>query len=286
MDNTNEKITNPSSGWLMLFILLVIIGVAVYAGFEQNIPLLVIMPVLFLIITKGFIVLEPNESRVMTLFGKYVGSIKKDGFFWVNPFYGTRRFSLRARNLETSQIKVNDKMGNPIIIAAIVVWKVKNTFKAAFDVEHFVNFASMQSESAVRKLAGMYAYDSIEDEHAPMTLRDSSEEVNLQLEKEISERLAMAGIEVIESRISHLSYAAEIAGAMLQRQQAIAVVAARTKIVEGAVGMVELALDQLSKKQIVELDEEKKASMVSNLMVVLCSEKSATPVLNTGTLNN
>jgi regulator of protease activity HflC (stomatin/prohibitin superfamily) len=235
---------------------------------------------LFLLI--GFVAVEPNSSRVCTLFGKYVGTIKTEGFLWVNPFYLKRKVSLRARNLESSQLKVNDKSGNPIIIGAVIVWRVQETFKAAFEVENYEKFVTIQSEAAVRQLAGSYAYDNHEDEHAQFTLRESSGEINRVLEQQISDRVNIAGIEVIEARISHLSYAPEIAGAMLQRQQAQAVVAARKQIVEGAVGMVEMALDQLSQKKVVHLDEEKKASMVSNLLVVLCSEKSTTPVVSAG----
>jgi regulator of protease activity HflC (stomatin/prohibitin superfamily) len=229
--------------------------------------------------------IEPNSSRVLNLFGTYVGTIKESGFFWANPFYSKRRITLRAHNLETSQLKVNDKQGNPIMIAAVVVWRVKDTYKAAFDVENYETFVSIQSEAALRKMAMEYSYDNFEDETAEITLRSSSAEINHMLEEEISERLAIAGIEVIEARISHLAYAQEIASAMLQRQQASAVVAARSKIVEGAVGMVEMALEALNKKEIVHLDEEKKAAMVSNLLVVLCSDKAASPVVNTGTLH-
>lgn len=234
------------------------------------------------ILMTGFVAIEPNSSRVCTLFGKYVGTIKSDGFKWVNPFYVKKKVSLRARNLESSQLKVNDKSGNPIIIGAVIVWKVRDTFKAAFEVENYEKFVGIQSEAAVRKLAGAYAYDNHEDEHAQYTLRESSAEINRVLEQEIAERVKIAGIEVIEARISHLSYAPEIAGAMLQRQQAQAVVAARRQIVEGAVGMVEMALEQLSQKQVVNLDEERKAAMVGNLLVVLCSEKSTTPVVSAG----
>ena len=230
--------------------------------------------------------IEPNSDRVLTLFGDYVGTVKVSGFFWANPFYAKRKISQRAHNLETTQLKVNDKQGNPIMIAAVVVWKVSDTFRAAFDVENYEKFVEIQSESALRKMAMEYSYDNFEDETAEITLRSSSTEINEMLENEISERLSLAGVEVIEARISHLAYSQEIASAMLQRQQASAVVAARSKIVEGAVGMVEMALEALSKKEIVHLDEERKAAMVSNLLVVLCSDKAASPVVNAGTLHH
>lgn len=220
----------------------------------------------------------------MVLFGAYVGSIKKNGFFWTNPFYTKKKFSLRARNFNSDPIKVNDKLGNPIMIGLVLVWKVEDTYKAAFGVDEYEHFVVVQSEAALRKLAGLYAYDNIEDEKAKITLRDGGEEVNFELEKEIRERLEIAGIYVIEARINYIAYAQEIAQAMLKRQQATAIVAARFKIVEGAVSMVQMALEELSKKEIVELDEDKKATMVSNLMVVLCGDKEATPVVNTGTL--
>lgn len=234
----------------------------------------------------GLTVVNPNSSVVCVLFGKYMGTIRENGFFWVNPFYVKKKISLRARNMESQSIKVNDKLGNPILIGIVLVWKVEETFKAAFEVDHYEAFVKIQSESAVRKLAGLYPYDSFDDDSADMSLRSGGDEINHELENELRERLAIAGIHVIEARISNLAYSSEIAGAMLQRQQATAVVAARTKIVEGAVGMVDMALKELSGKKIVELDDERKAAMVSNLMVVLCSDKSASPVINTGTLNN
>lgn len=237
------------------------------------------------LIAPGFIAIEPNSTRVMTLFGTYTGSVKDSGFFYVNPFFTRKKISVRAVTFDVPVVKVNDKQGNPIMIGAVVVYRVADTFKAAFAVEHYQEFVKIQSESAIRKLAGMYSYDNLEDEDAVVTLRTNSDEVNHELVREIGERLEIAGIDVIEARINHLAYATEIAGAMLQRQQATAIVAARSKIVEGAVGMVEMALDQLSKKQIVDLDDDKKAAMVSNLMVVLCGDKNATPVLNTGTLH-
>jgi regulator of protease activity HflC (stomatin/prohibitin superfamily) len=218
------------------------------------------------------------------LFGAYKGSIKTNGFYWVNPFFVRKKVSLRARNFDSETIKVNDKLGNPINIGMVLVWKVEDTYKAAFGVDEFEHFVVVQSEAALRMLAGLYPYDNIEDESAKITLRDGGEKVNSELEKEIGERLDIAGIKVVEARIKYLAYAQEIAQAMLKRQQATAIVAARYKIVEGAVSMVEMALQQLSQKSIVELDEERKATMVSNLMVVLCGDKDAQPVVNTGTL--
>jgi len=230
----------------------------------------------------GLTVVNPNESRVVTLFGVYKGSLKQPGFWWVNPLTTRRKVSLRVRNFESGKLKVNDSEGNPVEIAAVVVWRVVETFEAVFNVDDYEHFLHVQSESAVRILATSYPYDAHEE--GQISLRLSAGEVTERLRGEIQERLARAGVEVIESRISHLAYAPEIAGAMLRRQQASAVVAARTKIVEGAVGMVEMALDELSRKHVVELDEERKAAMVSNLLVVLCSERDVQPVVNTGTL--
>jgi hypothetical protein len=222
---------------------------------------------------------------VLILFGDYIGTIKENGFFWANPFYVKKKISLRARNLDSEPIKVNDKVGNPIMIGIVLVWKVEDTFKAAFEVDDYIHFVEIQSESAIRKLAGHYPYDNFDDAQAEISLRAGGEEVNHVLENELRERLSIAGIHIIEARISYLAYSAEIAGAMLRRQQATAIVAARIKIVEGAVSMVEMALEQLSKKNIIDLDEDKKAAMVSNLMVVLCSDKDAAPVINAGTLH-
>ncbi|HMU25178.1 MAG TPA: SPFH domain-containing protein, partial [Ferruginibacter sp.] len=237
-----------------------------------------------LFIIKGLMIINPNHSRVLNFFGKYVGTVKNNGLFFVNPLYSTLKVSLRAQNLQGQSLKVNDKMGNPIEIGAVIVWKVGDTYKAVYEVDDYKDYVSKQSEAAVRHLAVSFAYDNLEDEGAEITLRDGGEKVNQILEKELTERLAPAGIIIQEARISHLAYAPEIAGAMLQRQQATAIVAARIKIVEGAVGMVDLALKKLSQENIVELDDERKAAMVSNLMVVLCGEKAATPILNTGTL--
>ena len=232
----------------------------------------------------GFVVVNPNESSVLTLFGEYKGTLKQNGFYWLNPFLLKKKISLRARNFNSELIKVNDKLGNPINIGIVLVWKVEETFNAAFQVDDYVRFVEIQSESAVRKLAGHYAYDNFDDEQTEITLRSGGEEVNHVLEKELSDRLLIAGIKVIEARIAHLAYSAEIAQAMLKRQQATAVIAARTKIVEGAVSMVEMALEKLEEKKLVSLDSERKAVMVSNLLVVLCSDKDASPVINTGTL--
>lgn len=231
---------------------------------------------------------QPNGSRVLLLFGKYVGSVKQNGFFWVNPFYTRQRISLRASNFDSERLKVNDKIGNPVMISTILVWRVQNTFKAAFDVDNYENFVKVQTDAAVRKLASMYPYDNFADDghDEDITLRSSVNEVSEALEKELEERLSIAGIEVLEARIGYLAYAQEIANAMLKRQQATAIVAARHKIVEGAVSMVEMALEELSKKKIVDLDEERKAAMVSNLMVILCGDKEASPVVNAGTLNH
>ncbi|MBL7797481.1 MAG: SPFH domain-containing protein [Saprospiraceae bacterium] len=281
-----EKIVKPASGWGMLALCLFMIvgGVALIISKVIVVGAAAIV-VATTVILPGLIAIEPNSSRVLTLFGTYVGTVKESGFFFVNPFYTRKKVSLRAVTFDVPVVKVNDKQGNPIMIGAVAVYRVEDTFKATFSVEHYQDFVKIQSESAIRKLAGMYSYDNLEDEDALVTLRTNSDEVNHELVREISERLEIAGIDVIEARINHLAYATEIAGAMLQRQQATAIVAARSKIVEGAVGMVEMALDQLSKKNIVDLDDEKKAAMVSNLMVVLCGDKNAQPVLNTGTLH-
>ncbi|HCE58753.1 MAG TPA: hypothetical protein DER09_13230 [Prolixibacteraceae bacterium] len=279
-----EKQYSGFSGYLFLFVELAILAAAVIGFINFWIIPAIILVVLFIFLAVGFTVVDPNQSCVMVLFGAYKGTIKSNGFYWVNPFFVRKKISLRARNFDSETIKVNDKLGNPIMIGLVLVWKVQDTFKAAFGVDEFEHFVVVQSEAALRKLAGIYPYDNIEDEKAKLTLRESTEEVNDQLEAEIKERLDMAGIQVIEARINHIAYAQEIAQAMLKRQQATAIVAARFKIVEGAVSMVEMALDELSKKHIVDLDEEKKATMVSNLMVVLCGDKDATPVVNTGTL--
>jgi len=284
-----EKILKPVNGFLALLISVACLGVAIYFFTQANANPMMVAPgfILFAIdifIWKGIMVVQPNHARVLNFFGKYVGTVKENGLFFVNPLYTTIRISQRAQNLAIPTLKVNDKMGNPIEIAAVVVWQVENTYKAAYEVADYMAYVRMQSEAALRNMAMGFAYDNIEDEHAALTLRDGGEKVQELLQNELDARLSTAGIMVKEARISHLAYAQEIAGAMLQRQQATAIVAARYKIVEGAVGMVEMALEMLSSKQIVELDEEKKATMVSNLLVVLCGERGAQPVLNTGSL--
>ena len=281
----DEKTYSPMSGYLMLLIVLILIVLPVLGMIFMKMFLLAIVLALGIFLSIGFLIVNPNESSVLVLFGAYKGTVKKNGFFWVNPFFTRKRISLRARNLDSEAIKVNDKLGNPIMIGIVLVWKVENTFKSAFEVDDYNHFVDIQTEAAIRKLAGHYPYDNFDDEEADITLRSGGEEVNEALEQEISERLAIAGINVLEARISYLAYASEIAGAMLRRQQATAIVAARAKIVEGAVSMVDMALEQLSEKEIVDLDEEKKAGMVSNLMVVLCSDRDASPVINTGTLH-
>ena len=262
--------------------------------------------VLDIIMWCGQMQLEPNEARVITWFGKYSGTFTQTGFYWINPFYSTKKVSLRARNLDGEPIKVNDKTGNPIMIGLVLVWKLKDTYKALFEVDSqtmaatpeiegsktkglmnaLENFVRVQSDAALRQVAGQYAYDDEDNKHNEPTLRSSADEINEQLEQKLDERLALAGIEVVEARINYLAYAPEIAAVMLRRQQASAIITAREKIVEGAVSMVKMALDKLSSDNIVELDDDKKAAMVSNLLVVLCGDDSAQPVVNTGTLNH
>uniref|UniRef100_UPI004047B8D4 SPFH domain-containing protein n=1 Tax=Roseivirga sp. TaxID=1964215 RepID=UPI004047B8D4 len=280
-----EKPFNPNTGFpMLLFVMLLFFG-TIAALVLTRVPAFSLLFLVFIILLPGFFIINPNSSRVMVFFGDYRGTVKKNGFFWANPFYSKKKVSLRAYNFDSERLKVNDKLGNPIMISVILVWQVENTFKAMFEVNDYEHFVRVQSDAAVRKLGGSYAYDNFEDE-GEITLRSGMNEVNHDLEEELRERLSMAGINVIEARIGYLAYAEEIASAMLQRQQATAIVAARQKIVEGAVGMVEMALDELNKKSIVELDEERKAAMVSNLMVVLCSDRAVTPVVNTGTLNH
>jgi len=282
-----EKFISGKNGFGMLTILLLfsIAGVLTPSLMGTYWFMLILTPV-SLIMLLGLSIIRPNEALVVTFFGKYQGTCMNNGFYWFNPFTSRQKISVRARNVNGEQIKVNDKMGNPILIGIVLVWKVEDTYKASFDVDNYIKFVDVQSEAAVRNLAGSYSYDNLEDEQAEITLRGGGEEVNDMLETALTDRLAIAGIKVIEARISNLAYAPEIAGAMLQRQQATAIVAARYKIVEGAVSMVELALKQLSEKKVIELDDEKKAAMASNLMVVLTSDRSATPVVNTGTLYN
>ena len=286
-----EKIIKPFNGLGMLLLAIILLALGVYTfvlGANANEAALIITGVVFVLsfifIVKGLVAISPNYGIAVSFFGKYVGTIKKDGLQFVNPLYSKLKVDLRARSLESTKLKVNDKLGNPIEIAAVLVWQIEDTYKAVFDVSSFNDYIKNQSEAALRHLATSYPYDNIEDESAHITLRDGGEKVIEMLEVELNERLSKAGIIINEARISHLAYAPEIAGAMLQRQQATAIVAARTKIVEGAVGMVDMALEMLSAKEIVVLDDDKKAAMVSNLMVVLCGEKSASPVLNTGTL--
>jgi len=284
-----EKLDSTSTGYMGLVILLAFLagGILMLALFNQYLFGIIAGP-LFLVFASfmatGFLVINPNESSVLTLFGEYKGTLKRNGFYWVNPFFVKKKISLRARNFNSELLKVNDRLGNPIMIGIVLVWKVEETFKAAFQVDDYNRFVEIQSESAVRKLAGHYAYDNFDDEQTEITLRGGGEEVNHVLEKELSERLHIAGINVIEARIAHLAYSAEIAQAMLKRQQATAIVAARSKIVEGAVSMVEMALNKLSDRKIVDLDDERKAVMVSNLLVVLCSDKDASPVVNAGSI--
>ena len=285
---TEEKIITLSNGYLMLVLLLIFILGGVSSLVSGLIPIFFIFLLLTIATLPGFFLVNPNTSKVILLFGKYIGTVKENGFYWANPLYLKKSISLRASNFDSERVKVNDKLGNPIMISTIAVWKVKDTFKAAFDVDNYENFVRVQSDAAVRKLASLYPYDNFEDDGQAeeITLRASVNEVSEALEKELSERLEMAGIEVLEARIGYLAYAQEIASAMLKRQQATAIIAARHKIVEGAVSMVEMAINKLSEKNVVELDDERKAAMVSNLMVVLCSDKDASPIVNTGTLNH
>ncbi|MFK7812812.1 MAG: SPFH domain-containing protein [Maribacter sp.] len=283
----NEKDLSPMNGYMMGMLALFLLVGGIFMALRLP-PIGVLMVVGAVLIIPGFILVNPNSSRVLLLFGKYVGTIKKNGLFWANPLYSKKKVSLRASNFDSERLKVNDKLGNPVMISTILVWRVTDTFKAAFDVDDYQNFVRVQTDAAVRKLASMYPYDNFADEGLAedITLRSSVNEVSEALEKELQERLSMAGIEVLEARIGYLAYAQEIANAMLKRQQATAIVAARHKIVEGAVSMVEMALEELSKNNVVDLDEERKAAMVSNLMVVLCSDKDASPIVNTGTLNH
>lgn len=289
-----EKIQKGQSGFPVVVLILVLVAAEIFG--IANVPsqsappagwyvaLLILCPVSIIFLMKGLFINPPNFAVVLTFFGKYVGTVKDNGLMFANPLFVKQKVNLRSQSLESTKLKVNDKMGNPIEIAAVILWQIKDTYRVVFDVVDFSQYMVNQSEAALRHMASTCPYDSIEDENAAITLRDGGDKVIELLETELNDRLSKAGILITEARISHLAYSPEIAGAMLQRQQATAIVAARSKIVEGAVGMVEMALELLSKKQIVELDEEKKAAMVSNLMVVLCGEKAATPVLNTGTL--
>lgn len=303
------------NGFLMLFVsILVTLGslALIVYGIEYSIPMIcvgVLVLILSTILWCGFLMLEPNEARVITFFGKYRGTFTKTGYYWINPFCSTKKLSLRARNMDAEPIKVNDKTGNPIMIGLVLVWRLKDTYKAMFEIDSqtmaspgassvgsgdtkslmaaFERFVRVQSDAALRQVAGQYAYDNTDEgQDGELTLRDGSDEINKELERKLDERLDMAGIEVVEARINYLAYAPEIAAVMLRRQQASAIITAREKIVEGAVSMVKMALKRLSDEEVVELDDDKKAAMVSNLMVVLCGDESAQPVVNTGTLNH
>jgi regulator of protease activity HflC (stomatin/prohibitin superfamily) len=285
-----ERVRSTVSGWLALPLFVAADAVLVLAlvmeitGEGRALAIIgyIGLMVLTSFMLAGFFVVNPNEARVLLLFGKYAGSVKRDGFHWVNPLIRGRRISLRVRNFESSRVKVNDHEGNPIEIAAIVVWRVSETAEASFEVDDYEHYVKVQSEAAVRNLATQYPYDAHLDGHK--SLRGNTAEIAEQLKAEVQERLAKAGVEVLEARINHLAYAPEIAAAMLQRQQAGAIIAARQRIVEGAVGMVEMALDLLSHREIVQLDNERKAAMVSNLLVVLCGDRNTQPVINAGTI--
>ncbi len=287
-----EKVTKVSKGWgylaLTILLGLVSVGMIPMCAIFEKAPFIgwIVGGMIFLMLlttffASGFFIVEPNGSKVLLLFGSYVGTVKDSGFHWANPFMIKRKISLRARTLNGERLKVNDNAGNPVEIAAIVVWQVDDTFRASFDVDDYVQYVNLQSETAVRHLASSFPYDGEDDQ---TSLRRNTDEVSVHLQTELGERLRRAGVSVLEARLSHLAYAPEIAGVMLRRQQATAVVAARTRIVDGAVGMVEMALQRLEEHQTVKLDEERKAAMVSNLMVVLCGEQAAQPVVNAGTL--
>ena len=317
---TKEKIFNgfKLNGFLVLFLhLIVLTGIILWCFLIGGLPFNLaggVLIAVWLVLLAGYMQQEPNEARVMVFFGEYKGTFRDTGFFWVNPFMNKKKLSLRARNLDVEPIKVNDQIGNPILIGLVLVWKLKDTYKAMFEIDAqtmaesaiptkngrevsmantvanrmnaFENFVKIQSDAALRQVAGQYVYDDNESERGDLTLRSGGEEINEQLEQKLNERLAMAGIEIVEARINYLAYAPEIAAVMLRRQQASAIISAREKIVEGAVSMVHMALDKLSKDGIVELDEERKAAMVSNLLVVLCADEAAQPVVNTGTLHH
>ncbi len=289
MNMFTEKEIKAPNGIMFIFVLLAlqVAGIAVLINGLQNhagwqIIVSVIFTLLLFICWFGFFMVHPKQAAVLQLFGKYVGTVHSPGLRWANPFYSKSRVSMRVRNFESGKLKVNDKSGNPIEIAAVIVWEVVDTAEAVFQVDDYEDFVSIQSESALRNLATSYAYDNHDEQE--MTLRGDSALISDALRNEVQERLDKAGVKVIETRISHLAYAPEIANAMLRRQQAMAIISARQKVVEGAVGMVEMALTQLSERDIVELDTERKAAMVSNLLVVLCSDEAAQPVLNTGSL--
>ena len=315
----NKTMTAGNNGFLHLFFNLALLAVSIwlvvcFAKFDCMLDAegeptgWILLPIAtgflllfaYILHLVGFMIVQPNESRVLTFFGEYSGTVKQNGFFWVNPFYSKEKMSLRAKNMDVEPIKVNDKNGNPIMIGLVLVWKIRDTYKACFEVDpdlrttitqnqvnstkSFDSFVRVQSDAALRKVAGLYAYDNMDRNDEEVTLRSGGEEINERLESELRKHLEIAGIEVVEARINYLAYAAEIASVMLRRQQADAIISAREKIVEGAVSMVDLALKKLSEDKIVELDEERKAAMVSNLLVVLCADESASPVINTGTL--
>lgn len=284
-----ERVRTTISGWLMLPVLLAVDGILVYflvGAIRGEAPLLIVLWAVLLLVafvlTFGFFIVNPNEAKVLQLFGAYAGSVKQAGFRWANPLLTKRRISLRVRNFESQRLKVNDNEGNPIEIAAVIVWRVIETAEACFEVDDYEHYVKVQSEAALRNMTTHYPYDTHHE--GEMSLRGNTAEVADKLKIEVQDRLARAGVEVIEARISHLAYAQEIAAAMLQRQQAGAIIAARQRIVEGAVGMVEMALEMLSRREIVDLDNERKAAMVSNLLVVLCGERSTQPIINTGTI--
>ena len=279
-----EKNRSALSGYLVLFIWFALVAATIFLVFQAKQPLWLLLGIPLFILLLGFFIVNPNQSKVLTLFGEYKGTVRENGFFWANPFFLKKGVSLRARNFDSERVKVNDKLGNPVLISVILVWRVKDTFKASFDVDDYELFVRVQTDSAVRELAASYPYDTFDDNEEDKSLRSDFDDVNAELERMISSRLAIAGIEVLEARIGYLAYAPEIANSMLKRQQATAIVAARYKIVEGAVGMVEHALEELSQKEIIELDDQQRATMVSNLMVVLCGDRDAAPVVNTGTL--
>ena len=286
-----EKLSLAPSGFKALLLALALPLVIVFLLVNSNgslsglyVVLLILVVIFDLFIINGITVVQPNYATVLTFFGKYVGTIKQNGLLFVNPLYKKTKVTLRTQSTESSKLKVNDKLGNPIEIAVVILWQISDTYKATFEVDNFHEYVKNQSEAAVRHLATSYAYDNIESDHPQITLSGNSDQVTQLMEDELNNRLTNAGITIIEARISHLAYAPEIAGAMLQRQQATAIVAARSKIVEGAVGMVEMALEKLSERGIVHLDDEKKAAMVSNLMIVLCGEKSVSPILNAGSV--
>lgn len=287
---TQDVERHVSNGWLVAFLLclggLLLVFLFVLAALGENVPVLIVCvlgTVVWIVLAVGFFTLQPNEAAVLVLFGKYVGTVKESGFHWANPFYLKKKISLRRRNMNGATIKVNDLRGNPIEIAAVIVWQVADAAKASFDVDHYENYVIIQSEAALRHLAMAYPYDDFHEEDK-ISLRGSTDEISKALQQEVQERVSLAGVVIEETRLAHLAYAPEIAGAMLQRQQAEAVVAARSRIVEGAVGMVEMALDKLEAANKFPLDDERKASMISNLLVVLCSHESAQPIVNTGTL--